>query len=78
MCVQRGAEINRDKLREIEDKDAELARVMQEEEKVKAQKRQQKRASRHHPSRNHAPHSPVSIVTGVRGVCYRVCQRGVL
>lgn len=56
---KRGAEINRDKLREIEDKDAELARVMQEEEKLKAQKHRQKRSSKHHSSRNHSSHPPL-------------------
>ncbi|KAI0236927.1 hypothetical protein LSAT2_012573 [Lamellibrachia satsuma] len=51
---KRGAEINRGKLREIEDKDAELARVMQEEEKLKQEKRRKKRSQRQHSSGEHS------------------------
>ena len=40
--LQRGAVPNRDKLREIEAKDEELARVIQEQEKYKARKARHK------------------------------------
>ena len=42
--------MNRSKLREIEDRDAELAQIIHEEEKLKAQKRHKKRASRQQSS----------------------------
>lgn len=53
VCFQRGGQIDKSALKALEQRDAELARIMQEQEKLKVRKRRPPLTS--HRSQNEGP-----------------------